>query len=102
MTLNFDVCVHSFEELSKHSQPLHITNTDLNPEVDLITGINGVSFDEAWSESVEWIVETSILESCPVRVLSKSHLILSKKNTGRPVDAADIKGLQSQEFSSDG
>lgn len=79
--------VKPFNELSqqrKYKRTLRVYST-----VEFITEIDGVSFAEAWSEGVE-----CTFEGLQVRVLSKPHLILSKKYSGRPSDADDIKGLQ--------
>ena len=81
----FDVNTPSYAELSRRSNPLRIR--DLNPDVDLLTGIEGVSFDEAWSESVE----TTLAGGLQVRVLSEAHVILSGRGsrcTSCPDDGA--------------
>jgi len=78
-----------FEELSplrKYRLRLHFYET-----VELLTAINEVSFEDAWSESIE-----ATVDGLPIRVLSKAHLILSKRHSGREVDAEDVKGLQSK------
>ena len=87
---NLTIC--PFEDLSDRSKPVRVR--DLNPEVDLITGINDVSFDDAWFESIERIIDPAISDGCRVRTLSKAHLVLSKKDSGRPVDASDIEALR--------
>jgi hypothetical protein len=54
-----------------------------------MTAIKGVRFLDAWAEGVR-----ASADGLTLRVLSKPHLILSKLNTGRLSDAADVKGLQ--------
>jgi hypothetical protein len=63
----------SFEELSQRSNPLRIR--DLNPDVDLVTGIPGVSFDDGWSSAVE----TTFGRGLRVHVLSEAHAVLSSR-----------------------
>ena len=57
--------------------------------VDIITSIDGVEFDEAWSEKLasEYAGET-------VHVLSRRHLIQNKKASGRLQDLADVEALE--------
>jgi hypothetical protein len=103
----------TFEELAQRSRPLKIR--DLCP-VDLLTAIgsafsgsessytlpidsrrrlavaslfHGVSFGEAWRDSIQ----TSFGDGHLVRVLSKAHVILSKEQSSRALDAEDIKIL---------
>lgn len=81
----FNVSVPSYEELSPRSNPVRIR--DLNPDVDLLTGIKGVSFDEAWSEGVETTFDACL----QVRVLSEAHVFLSgrgRRCTSCPDDGA--------------
>jgi hypothetical protein len=75
-----------FEELSRGPKPFQ--TKELDP-VHFLTGIDGVSFREAWAESIE----SSFAEDLHVRVLSKAHVILSKRHSSRAVDADDIKRL---------
>lgn len=60
--------------------------------VDIITSIDGVEFDEAWTEKVvsEYAAET-------VQVLSRRHLIQNKKASGRLQDLADVEALEQGE-----
>ncbi len=54
--------------------------------IDLVTGISGVSFAEAWDNKVE-----STLEGLPVNFVSKAVLIRNKTAAGRAKDRADIQ-----------
>lgn len=58
--------------------------------VEFITAIKGVRFLDAWADGVQ----TTTADGLALRVLSKPHLILSKTNTGRSLDADDVKALQ--------
>jgi len=60
--------------------------------VDVITSIDGVTFEEAWPERV-----SSRYGDQPVQVLSRRHLIQNKRATGRLQDLADIERLESGE-----
>jgi hypothetical protein len=57
--------------------------------VDIMTSIDGVEFDEAWSEKLvsEYADQT-------VHVLSRYHLIRNKKASGRLQDLADVEALE--------
>lgn len=59
--------------------------------IDLLTGIDGVAFDDCWADRV------------PVRIggrsinfLDRTHLILNKRASGRPQDLADVAALDGQ------
>lgn len=58
--------------------------------VELLTRVQGVSFLEVSEESIE-----TAFKGARFRVISKSHLILNKTNSCRPIDMSDIEGLQS-------
>ncbi|HEX8244018.1 MAG TPA: hypothetical protein VF541_10995, partial [Longimicrobium sp.] len=58
-----------------------------------LTSIDGVSFDEAWNER-----ENHEMFGVTVPVISRRHLLINKKATGRPkdlMDAAWLEGTQS-------
>jgi hypothetical protein len=57
--------------------------------VEFITAIKGVRFLDAWADGVQ-----TSADGLALCVLSKPHLILSKLNTVRLLDAADVKALQ--------
>ena len=56
--------------------------------IDLLTGISGVTIDEAFRTKV-----STELEGLPVFVLSKALLIQNKRAVGRPQDIADLDAL---------
>ncbi|MCX7048254.1 MAG: nucleotidyltransferase [Candidatus Sumerlaeota bacterium] len=60
--------------------------------VDVLTSIPGVTFDEAWAEKT--IME---FQGQQFFVLSRRHVIASKKAAGRPKDIQDVSMLESQE-----
>lgn len=57
--------------------------------IDLLTLIDAVEFDEAWSERQE--VEVAGLK---VPVIGRRHLMRNKRATGRPKDLADAAWLE--------
>lgn len=57
--------------------------------IDILTDIDGVTFDEAWRDRVP----------CPVdggsfSMISRHHLLANKRATGRPQDLADVARLE--------
>lgn len=60
--------------------------------IDILTGIDGVSFDEAWPAR-----EPSTFAGEPVFVLSRAHLVQNKRASGRPQDLADVAALEALE-----
>ena len=57
--------------------------------IDILTGISGVSFADAWPNRVE-----AVVEGVPIFVLGLDDLIANKKASGRDKDLVDVKGLQ--------
>ena len=56
--------------------------------IDILMGIDGVAFREAWNRRVE-----SEYGGCRIHILSREDLIANKKATGRPHDLEDLRGL---------
>lgn len=56
--------------------------------IDLLTSITGVSFEEAWRERIE-----AVLEGMRVNFIGRQALIQNKKATRRPQDLADLAAL---------
>jgi hypothetical protein len=72
----------SVEELSR---PGFFYQVGVAPvRIDVLTSIDGVSFDEAWKEK-----EFHELFGVTVPVISRRHLLINKKASGRPKDLAD-------------
>lgn len=57
--------------------------------LDVITGIEGVTFDEAWP--ARHVVE---LDGVEMPVLSPEHLLQNKRAAGRPKDLVDVGVLE--------
>jgi hypothetical protein len=94
---------HVLQALDAFGAPRQgLTETDLQTEgtiyqvgvppnrVDVITVVDGVSFDDAWRERA--IVE---IDGLRVPVIGKAHLILNKRTVGRPQDLVDADLLES-------
>ena len=56
--------------------------------VDILTGISGVTFDEAWPERVE-----DSFDGVRVSFIGRAAFIRNKRATGRTKDLADIESL---------
>ena len=93
-----------FRALKEYGTPLQdLTEADLAKQgtvfqiglpplrIDVITAIDGVSFDEAWSARLQ-----THFAGEPVAVLSKEHLIRNKRATGRTQDLADVEWLENK------
>jgi hypothetical protein len=59
--------------------------------VDIITGIDGVSFEDAWPNR-----KLVTVEGLEVPCLGRSELIRNKKASGREKDLLDVKTLEGQ------
>jgi hypothetical protein len=57
--------------------------------IDVLTGIDGVEFEEAWRERI-----TTRFAGESVPVLSVAHLIRNKRTVGRAQDIADLEWLE--------
>ena len=57
--------------------------------IDLLTAIDGIDFDIAWSDR-----ETREVDGVSVPVLSRAHLLQNKRATGRPKDHLDADWLE--------
>jgi len=60
--------------------------------IDIITSIDGVTFDEAWTERKQLEIEGLI-----VSVIGRNHLLINKQSTGRKKDLADVLWLTSSD-----
>jgi uncharacterized nucleotidyltransferase DUF6036 len=59
--------------------------------IDILQHIDGVTFDEAWENRIEGLIENEIQAA----VISRSDLIRNKLATGREQDILDAKKLHS-------
>jgi hypothetical protein len=57
--------------------------------IDLLTGLSGVAFDDAWASRVSIEVD-----GLPIDFLGREALILNKRATGRAKDLADLALLE--------
>jgi len=57
--------------------------------IDVLTAIDGVSFPEAWPERLE-----TTYGGQRVSVISRRHLVMNKRATGRPQDLLDAETLE--------
>ncbi len=57
--------------------------------IDVMTSIDGVEFEVAWSARIETEVAGITLP-----VISRSHLVQNKRAAGRPQDVADLARLE--------
>jgi hypothetical protein len=72
------------------SRPGLIFQIGVDPvRIDLITKIDGVTFQEAWPERIK-----SSLDSQAVSVLSRRLMVANKRATGRPQDQIDADWLE--------
>lgn len=56
--------------------------------IDLLTGISGVSFSEAWENRV-----SAALDGVPVYIIGREMLLKNKAAAGRPQDEADLREI---------
>lgn len=57
--------------------------------VDVVTGIDGVDFQEAWSKRI-----TTSYGDQTVPVIGRTHLIQNKRASARPQDLLDLEALE--------
>lgn len=60
--------------------------------IDILTGLSGLTFDNAWPNRVE-----ATLEGVIVPVIGLDDLVANKRASGRDRDRADLKGLQGKD-----
>jgi len=58
--------------------------------IDIITGLEGITFEEAWENRYETSYNNE-----KVYVIGREELIKIKRATGRPQDLEDVEGLES-------
>jgi Nucleotidyl transferase of unknown function (DUF2204) len=68
----------------------HVIQLGREPNrIDILTGISGVSFDDAWDSR-----EHGIISEAPVYIIGRDLLIKNKRAANRDKDLADIKLLE--------
>jgi hypothetical protein len=76
-------------EVADFVKPNHIVQLGVEPfRIDIVTGISGVTFDEAWADRVE-----GNLAGLPVKLLSQRMYRKNKRASGRVKDLADLETL---------
>ncbi|MGH9598697.1 MAG: nucleotidyltransferase [Terracidiphilus sp.] len=58
--------------------------------IDILQGISGVAFDEAWANRSEELIDGVT----PAHLISREHLIRNKLASGRHQDLADVEKLR--------
>lgn len=94
--------VRVLKALAVFGAPLHdLTEADLSRpglvfqigvapfRIDIMTGIDGVKFSDAWSSRIQ-----TKFANQPVGVLSVEHMIRNKRAAGRAQDLADLEWLE--------
>lgn len=71
------------------SRPDVVVQLGLPPyRIDILTGVSGVTFTEAWGDRVE-----ARFEGVPVPFIGRATLIRNKRASGRTKDKADLEAL---------
>ncbi len=74
-----------------NDKPTSVFQMGVEPSrIDILQGIAGVLFDEAWEYRVEKLIDGST----PAHVISREHLIQNKLAVGRYQDLADVEKLR--------
>lgn len=90
----WDGDVPGIAEPSSLSRPNLVLQFGFPPNrIDLLGDIEGVEFDEVWSDRVEQNVDTEP-DPTPIYYISLQHLIQNKRATGRPKDQEDLRYLR--------
>ncbi|MFN0106835.1 MAG: DUF6036 family nucleotidyltransferase [Bryobacteraceae bacterium] len=78
------------------ANPLHFIRFGQEPvAVDILPGIDGVDFDEAWERRIVGTIDPQ--RNLSVYFISRSDLIASKLAAGRLRDLADVEDLREAE-----
>jgi hypothetical protein len=64
--------------------------------IDIVQQISGLTFDEAWPNRVEGLIDGEV----PASVISREDLIRNKLASGREQDLLDVKYLRKSELAS--
>jgi hypothetical protein len=74
-----------------NDKPTSVFQMGVEPSrVDILQGIAGVRFDDAWESRVEKLLDGQT----PAHVISREHLIQNKLAAGRYQDLADVEKLR--------
>jgi hypothetical protein len=66
--------------------------------IDILSGIDGVNFDDAWARRIEAVIDPKSGQTA--FIISKVDLIASKLAAGRMRDLADVEEIQAAESGS--
>lgn len=98
-----------FRALAQYGAPLHgLSPADFRDgtvfqigqppsRIDILQRIDGITFDEAWENRLEGLVDGEI----PAIVISRDDLIRNKLASGREQDLLDVKKLRGAETADD-
>lgn len=74
-----------------NDKPTTVFQIGVEPSrVDILQGIAGVNFDDAWEKRVDGNLD----ENTPAHFISREHLIRNKLAVGRLQDLADVEKLR--------
>jgi hypothetical protein len=74
-----------------NDRPSSVFQLGMDPNrVDILQGIAGVTFEEAWKARKEKLLD----KETPAHVISREHLIRNKLASGRLQDLADVEKLR--------
>lgn len=83
----------ALQHLLKHEKQMIVLGVEPNA-VDLLNFLDGLEFEEAWSERVP-----GVLAGVPVNYISLEHFLVTKRASGRPKDLLDIQLVEEQQKS---
>lgn len=81
----------NLEPKNFRTEPTSIFQIGMPPNrIDILQSIDGVSFEDAWQERIEGVIDGEI----PAHVISREHLIQNKIASGRTRDLADVEAIR--------
>lgn len=87
--LNIDNDVTNLIETFDFTKPIVFSDGEVPFKIDFMTFVSHVNFEEAWLEKID-----TEIDAIPISFINLNHLVVSKFNTGRLKDKADIEELQ--------
>lgn len=87
--LNIDEEIINLIKSFDFTKPIVFSDGEVPFKIDFMTYVSHVNFNEAWSQKVETEIDT-----ISISFINLNHLVVSKFNTGRLKDKADIEELQ--------
>jgi hypothetical protein len=91
---NLEKALNSFEappiDIDYLREKGNVIRIGVSPiQIDLITEVDGIDFEDCHSRK-----ESVIVEDIEIALISKTDLIINKKSTGRKADLADVEKLE--------